>query len=532
MLIYIKSDLNQQSKPSGGLKMSFKAVVVHENRYADSVTLMGVGDSVKKSAGVLLAEVQMGTPVNLEAMRELGFKIPAAAGVNDLIVAIEAEDETALKAAQENVMNCLDRKHGADDESFNSLDEVDISDGWNLCQISLPGEFAAAEAEKAINKGMDVFIFSDNVSLEEELHLKQLGEVNDVLVMGPDCGVGMIDGVALATMSIVNGGPIGIVGASGSGAQEVACIVEKAGSGISALIGTGGRDLYPQIGGLSMIKGMKRLAEDSATEVIVLVSKLADRNVMDKVLTEADKISKPVVAIFLGGDESLFAKHEVHPAFSLEAAALKALELCGISNSNFCLDRTRVEAIVNKELEKYNENQKYLRGVYCGGTFAEESLIYLNKHNPGMELYCNLNTSYAIQLEDHLHSKGHALIDLGSEEFTLDAPHPVFDPELRLKRFRQEAADPETAVILLDFITAPGVHEDPVLPFAQACAEAIKARKGALTVIASICGSANDPQDITKCGQALIDAGVILTGSNHQSTLLASALAHALDQRR
>jgi len=143
-----------------------------------------------------------------------------------------------------------------------------------------------------------------------------------------------------------------------------------------------------------------------------------------------------------------------------------------------------------------------------------------------------MKTRYALQLDSHLKSQEHSLVDLGSEEFTIDAPHPVFDPELRLKRFRQEAADPEVAVILLDFITAPGVHEDPISPFAKACAEAIKARNGALTVIASICGSANDPQDIVKCGKELVDAGVILTGSNFQSTLLASAFMKALDERK
>ncbi len=512
--------------------MSVKAVTIQENRYADSVTLMGILDAVKKRNGVSLAEVQMGTPANLEVMSELGFDIPASAGANDLIIAIEADDEAALKAAQEDVMNRLDRKHGADDESFNSVDEVDTADGWNLCQISLPGEYAAAEAKKAINKGMDVFIFSDNVSIEEELELKQLGYEKDVLVMGPDCGVGMLDGIALATMSLVNQGPVGIVGASGSGAQEVACIVEKAGSGISALIGTGGRDLYPQIGGLSMIKGMMRLAQDPETKVIVLVSKLADRTVMDKVLTEADKIEKPVVAIFLGGDKSLFEAHKVYGTLSLEEAALKALELCEVSCEGFSFSDEQIKEIVNREMAKYAPEQKFMRGIYCGGTFAEESLIYLKEHNPDSKLYFNMKTRYALQLDSHLKSQEHSLVDLGSEEFTIDAPHPVFDPELRLKRFRQEAADPEVAVILLDFITAPGVHEDPISPFAKACAEAIKARNGALTVIASICGSANDPQDIVKCGKELVDAGVILTGSNFQSTLLASAFMKALDERK
>ena len=512
--------------------MAVKEVVILENRYADSVTLMGILDAVKRTEGVSIAEVQMATPANVEAMRELGFDIPQKATPNDLVVAVEAENAEILKAAQQDVMDRLNRKHSSDDESFNSLDEVDPADGWNLCQISLPGEYAAKEAKKAIEKGLDVFIFSDNVPIEEELMLKQLGDEKNVLVMGPDCGVGMLDGIALATMSLVEKGPVGIVGASGSGAQEVACIVEKAGSGISALIGTGGRDLYPQIGGLSMIRGMKRLAEDPETKVIVLVSKLADRAVMDKVLAEADKIEKPVVAIFLGGDKSLFASHKAEGAFSLEEAAIKALRLCGAKCDGFSFTQEQIDGIVEREMRKFAPEQKYMRGIYCGGTFAEESLIYLKEHNPDCRLFFNMKTRYAMQLESHLKSQEHSLVDLGSEEFPADAPHPVFDPELRLKRFRQEAADPEVAVILLDFITAPGVHEDPISPFAKAAAEAIKARGGALTVIASICGSKNDPQDIVKCGKELVDAGVILTGSNYQSTLLASAFMNALDKKR
>jgi len=511
--------------------MSCKRVVVHENRYADSVTLMGIGDNVKKLPGVQLAEVQMGTPANLEVMRGLGFDIPASASANDLVIALAADDAAALDAALTMAVDSLNHRNQQADENVNSLDDIDCADGWNLCQISLPGEYAAAEAEKAIRKGMDVFIFSDNVPLADELRLKQLGEAHDALVMGPDCGVGLLDGVALATMSIVRDGPVGIVGASGSGAQEVACIVEKAGSGVSALIGTGGRDLYPQIGGLSMIKGMRRLADDPATQVIVLVSKLADRAVMDKVLTHADKIAKPIVAIFLGSDAALFAAHRVHAAFSLEGAALKALALCGVATDGFAFTQAQIDDAIARDLPKLRPTQKFLRGIYCGGTFAEESLIYLKEHNPDAALFCNLKTRYATQLDDPHQSRGHALIDLGAEEFTVDAPHPVFDPALRLKRFRQEAADPETAVILLDFITSPGVHPDPIAPFAKACAEAIQARNGALVVIASICGSAQDPQDIAACGRQLVDAGVILTGSNFQSTLLASDWIKALDKR-
>ncbi len=512
--------------------MSVQKTFVQRNRYADSVTLMGIADRVKRSCGVELVEVQMGTPANLKVLRGLGFEFSDGTGSGDLIVAIEAKDEAALETAYGQVVDRLDHKGTVqeDGSSFSTLEEAG-SEGadCDLCQISLPGEYAAAEAEKAINMGLDVFIFSDNVSLEEELHLKRLGEEKDVLVMGPDCGVGLLSGVALATGSIVGSGPVGIVAASGSGAQEVACLVEKAGSGVSSLIGTGGRDLYPQIGGISMLKGMKRLAADPATEVIVLVSKIADRAVMENVLDAADKIEdKPVIGVFLGSDEELFAAHRVIPAFSLEAAAIRAVKAATGRETDFGYDAAEIDEIVRSETAKYAEGQKYLRGIYCGGTFAEESLIHFHKSCPDAGLFCNLNTPYAKRLADPRKSVGHALVDMGSEDFTRESPHPVFDLEQRLKRLRQEVEDPEVAVVLLDFITGPGVNEDPITPFTEACAEALARRKGALTIIAAICGSENDPQDVGTRERELREAGVVVTASNYQSARLASAFLQAL----
>jgi FdrA protein len=212
------------------MSMSVQKTFVQRNRYADSVTLMGIADRVKRSCGVDLVEVQMGTPANLEVLRGLGFKFSDGTGSGDLIVAIEAKDEAALETAYGQVVDRLDHKGTAQEDgaSFNTLEEAgsEAAD-CDLCLISLPGEYAAAEAEKAINMGLDVFIFSDNVSLEEELHLKRLGEEKDVLVMGPDCGVGLLGGVALATGSIVGSGPVGIVAASGSGAQEVPALSKR-----------------------------------------------------------------------------------------------------------------------------------------------------------------------------------------------------------------------------------------------------------------------------------------------------------------
>lgn len=298
---------------------------------------------------------------------------------------------------------------------------------------------------------------------------------------------------------------------------------------ISSLIGTGGRDLYPEIGGIMMLEGIRRLERDPDTKIIILVSKLADLTVMNKDLSFADIVSKPVVAIFLGADEKLYEGHRVYGTYSLEGAAVKAAQLLGAKTHDFGFTDEQIKEIVAREMCGYSAKQKYFRGLYCGGTFTEEGLIYYSSHVKNARLHSNLNTAYAEKLASHLHSEGHSILDLGSEEFTACSPHPVFDPEIRLKRFRQELQDDEVAVILLDFITGPGVAKEPVKEFAIEAKKAIAEKH--ITVISNICGSAEDPQNIELQAKMLRDAGVIVTDSNYQSARLAAALMSALNER-
>ena len=504
-----------------------KKVIIKKNRYVDSVSLMGVSERVTAMAGVENAEAQMATCANQDVLKQLGYELPEAVTPNDLVIAITAESESVYDAALELAENIIDRKNTDETRHYSDINEIDIEeDPYDLCQISLPGEYAVAEAKKALAKGMDLFIFSDNVSLEEELELKQLGQKMGKLVMGPDAGVALIDGVALAAGSIIKEGPIGIVAASGSGAQEVGCIIEKCGMGVSNIIGTGGRDLYPQIGGITMLEGIRRMEADPNTKVIILVSKLANLGVMDRVLTFADNCVKPVVALFLGSDESLFAGHRVHGTFSLEAAALKAVSLAGGEVSDFGYTDEALEALVENCMAKLAPQQKYFRGLYCGGTFTEEALQYFAANNQNVPLYSNLKNAYSTKLEDSEVSQGHTILDLGAEDFTAKAPHPVFDPGLRLKRLRQELEDPQVGVVLLDFITGPGVTYDPITAFAEECA-----KHPSIIFISNICGSLEDPQNVEEKQKLLEKAGVIVTKSNYQSSRLASALMNALERR-
>lgn len=504
-----------------------KKVIVKKNRYVDSVSLMGVSERVTAMQGVENAEAQMATCANQDVLKQLGYALPENVGSNDLVIAITAENESSYDAALQLAEDIIDRKNTDSDRHYSDISEIDMQeDAYDLCQISLPGEYAAAEAKKALEKGMDLFIFSDNVSLEEELELKQLGQKLGRLVMGPDAGVALIDGIALAAGSIIRKGPIGIVAASGSGAQEVGCIIEKCGLGVSNIIGTGGRDLYPQIGGITMLEGIRRMEADPETTVIVLVSKLADLGVMDHVLTAADDCTKPVVALFLGSDETLFANHRVYGTFSLEAAALKAVSLAGGDVSDFGYPDDALDVLVESCMAKLTAKQKYFRGLYCGGTFTEEALQYFAAHNRDVTLYSNLKNAYSTKLEDSDQSIGHAILDLGAEDFTAKAPHPVFDPGLRLKRLCQELEDPQVAVVLLDFITGPGVAYDPITAFARECA-----KHPSVIFISNICGSLEDPQNVEEKQHLLEQSGVIVTKSNYQSTRLASALMNALERR-
>lgn len=502
-------------------------VIVLKKRYVDSVSLMGIPDRVKTIKGVENVEAMMATPANKAVLELLGYELDADITANDLVIAVTAAEEKTCDAAVELVMNIIDRKDVGDFVHYGSLEELEKSgEQYDLCQISLPGEYAAEQAEKALRMGMDVFIFSDNVSIEEEVHLKKLGLSLGRLVMGPDAGVAVLGGVALAAGSILKDGPIGIVAASGSGAQEVGCIIEKCGYGVSNLIGTGGRDLYPQVGGLTMLEGIRRMEADPNTKVIVLVSKLADLGVMDKVLTVADDCKKPVVAVFLGSDKTLFEGHKVHGTFSLEECALKAVELAGGSTGSFGMTGDEIVSLAESSVAGLSSERKYFRGLYCGGTFTEEALQYFSAHNQGVTLYSNLSNRYCTKLADSEQSQGHAILDLGAEDFTAKAPHPVFDPGLRLQRLRRELEDPQVGVVLLDFITGPGVAADPITAFAEECA-----KHPEIVFISTICGSAEDPQNVAEKEKLLKKAGVIVVKSNYQSAKLASAMMNALDRR-
>lgn len=397
-----------------------------------------------------------------------------------------------------------------------------------MVQISLPGEYALKEAYKAIDKGMDVFMFTADVSLEEERKLKEYARDHGKLMMGPDAGVGLLGGVAMAAGSIVRFGPVGVIGASGSGSQEVACLIEALGSGVTCVLGTGGRDLKKDVGGVSMKADMKRLDKDDDTKLICLVSMLADRDIMEEVLTEADQLSKPVVAVFLGADETLYAGHKVTGTYNLQDAAKACVQLLKGETPKIGWTEEEADAIAASKVAALKPQKKYFRGLYTGGTFAEETLMTFRAVAPEVELKTNRdNTKYAKRLKTHKVSEEHSLLDMGDLDFTAEAPHTVFDPTQRVLRFKQELADPEVALIAMDIILGPGVAPDPTTPYLPL----INSRPDVIFVCA-VCGGEGDPQNKAAVRTMLAGAGAIVADSNYESARLCAKICQKLKERQ
>ena len=279
----------------------------YPNLYKDSVSLMTVSAQVTAIPGIEAASVVMASATNVDNLAQAGlgtFEVRP----NDLVVAVSGTDEACAEALAIADKLLSAAPGGGDDDTSVAAPTtsiqmaVDRDPDSNLALISVPGDYAAAEAMKALRLGLDVMIFSDNVSPEKELALKEYAREVDLMVMGPDCGTSIVNGIPLGFANVVRRGPIGVVGASGTGTQEVTVRIHQNGSGVSQALGTGGHDLADAIGGISMLHGLAALDGDPGTSVIVLVSKPPSPDVAAKVLAAAEASTKPVVVIFLGAD--------------------------------------------------------------------------------------------------------------------------------------------------------------------------------------------------------------------------------------
>jgi len=407
--------------------------------------------------------------------------------------------------------------------------------GANLALISVPGQYAAQEARWALEHNLHVLIFSDNVPLQDERALKELARRQKLLVMGAECGAAIVNGTVLAFGNAVRRGPVGIVAGSGTGLMQVSVLVDNEGPGVSQAIGTGGRDLLDDIGGLTMLQGIDLLEADEDTRVIVLVAKAPAPQTMQRVIERIRQCHKPVVVNFLGGQPQAFAQAGAVPTTTLEEAACWAMDLARgqpLRRVGFSLPDDEIAALIVQETARLAPQQKYLRGLFCGGHFAKEALLLVQEAVG--EVYTNLGGK-ALPLADPRLSVRHSIVDMGAEEFTLGRPHPMIIPRPIRQRILQEGRDAEVAVLLLDVVLGYGAHRDPASILAPAIAQAREqaAAEGRyLAAVASVCGTEQDIQNARVQEQRLREVGVVILPSNAQAARLAARLVQQGEGRR
>lgn len=508
--------------------MAYK-VIIKKNSYYDSVTLMSLSGKVQQQEGVQDAIVSMATAMNKQLLENVGMLTDEAraSSENDLIIAVKAESEEVLDQTVELIDEQLNSKKTTKKKGTRTVKTINAAVAEmpeaNVAVISVPGEFAAREARQALNHGLHVMLFSDNVSIEQEKSLKELAAEKGLFVMGPDCGTAIINQVGLCFANEVRKGNIGLVGASGTGLQEVTVQINRLGYGISQAIGTGGRDLHESIGGIMMLQGLKALQKDDQTEVIVLISKPPALSVQEKILNEVRKSAKPTVVCFIDGDATEVEKAGAIFASTLFEAAKKAVKLVdpGVEVSDeFSFNQYD---FVEGAKSRMADSQKYVRGLFCGGTLTAESLSILRNFTANIK--SNVAKKKDEKLTDVLVSLGNTLLDLGDDAFTVGKPHPMIEPALRNNRILEEATDPETAVLLLDFELGYGSHEDPVGETIETIKKAQKlAEENSryLPVVAYICGTDQDKQNYEVQEKRLLEAGIYVAKSNEEATILAA----------
>jgi len=522
---------------------------IKPSAYHDSVTLMLVAQAVLKLPGVQDAAVVMGTPANREIIDSAGLLTPEAAGArpDDLLIVIKAEDEASALAALAQAEEILAAKApraetGGAQRPKSLASAIAAAPDANLAVISVAGRYAAGEARTALESGLHVLLFSDNVPLEEEIALKKLAAERGLLCMGPDAGTAIINGVALGFANAVPRGNVGLVSAAGTGLQGVTCGLARAGAGISQAIGTGGRDRSEAVGGATMLAGLAALQEDADTGVIVLISKPPAAAVAARVLAEVKRSNKPTVVCFLGAEPGPIEAAGAIPATNLtQAAALAAAVAAATATAtatgaNWCDALVRLEeeslgliALAAAEQAKLAPGQYALRGLFAGGTFCYEAqLILKNLPEPVLS---NAPLVKANRMPDSHVSRGHVCVDLGEDEFTQGRLHPMIDPTLRDRRILQEARDPATAVILLDIVLGYGAHPDPAGAMVEAIREAQRFASAAgrhVVFVASVCGTEGDPQPLSQQEQKLRAAGVTVLPDNASAARLAGLITQAL----
>jgi len=507
-------------------------ITYHEivsDTYHDSVQLMRIASDVTDDAAVRDAQAVMGTPANQETLLDAGRLTEAEladVGPDDLILVAAADEEAAAKAAVTDMATKLtEHSDSAASEDNETLRPRSVrratADSANpqVAMISVPGEYAAREAWKALDEGLDVCIFSDNVSIEHERKLKQAAHERDQLLMGPDCGTAIVDGVPFGFANAVADGSIGIAAASGTGLQAVSSRVSRRGGGISHAIGTGGRDLSAEVAGLTTRMAITALDEDPATSVIVVLSKPPSEPALQALQAPLSACSTPVLAHFQGENADYDGMQTTH---TLADTADSALELAGYepSSPEQLLDGEAFEAA----LDEAAADSEWIRGLFTGGTLCTEAALRVA--DTVSSVHSNVGVGTCIT--DSVSPSGHALVDLGADTLTEGRPHPMIDPTLRNEYLETALHDDTVGLVLLDLVLGYGAHDDP----AGEVANVLEDHETDTVVLASVCGTDDDPQNRGAQIATLEEAGVFVVESNAAAADRAAQAAKRFSTRR
>ncbi|MBB3043272.1 FdrA family protein [Nocardioides soli] len=455
---------------------SLTHVELRAGAYADSVTLLQVSRTVQGLDGVLAAQVAMATALNIEVLTEMGFEVPAEATTNDMVVAIRLAEPDALASALAGVDQALRDATRRVDGPTEVAPPRTTSSALRrtpdaVALVSVPGANALVEAMDAVDAGRDVMVFSDNVPVEQEVALKRAAAERGVLVMGPDCGTAVVGGLGLGFANVVAPGPVGIVAASGTGCQQLLALLDHAGVGVSSALGVGGRDLSSEVRGASTREAMRRLDEDPAVDLIVVISKPPAADVATEIEAYAASLATPVEFALLGAGRP-----------DLTAAAESVLRRLGRDVPAWPVEGTAAAP----------SGGTALRGLFVGGTLQSEA---------------KLIAADALGAD-----AGHTFIDFGDDAYTAGRAHPMIDPSLRLEHLARAAADPETAVVLLDVVLGHGAEADPTALLAPAIAAVDK------PVVVAVVGTEGDPQGRARQVRTLAEAGAEVYLSNAGAT--------------
>jgi FdrA protein len=507
---------------------------IRSGAYHDSAILMQLQRSLANLPGVVDAGVVMGTEANKAVLAQSGLLAAGAdaAGPDDLVIVVKAESDKDAQTALAEVDGLFAARRVTATTGEYRPKSLETAAGmmpdaqWVL--VSVPGRFAAGVARQALRLGRNVFLYSDNVSLEDEVELKRLAAREGLLVMGPDCGTAIINGVGLGFANRVRRGSIGLVAASGTGLQQVSARIHQFGGGISHAVGTGGRDLSEAVAAITTIQGLDLLSRDPGTKVVVLVSKPPASRVAEDLLGAAAALSerwgKPIVVDFIGYAPPARRVGKLHFAATFDEAASMAVRLAGAAAE---------QDAPEPDLERFDSGQRYLRGLFSGGTLAYETLLILQGYTP--VVYSNVPLKEDHRLADSTVSQGHTIVDLGEDEFTVGRLHPMMDNDLRIRRLLQEAEDPQVAVILLDVVLGYGAHPDPVAELGPAIAAArSRAEEDGryLRTVVVVVGTDEDPQDFAAQVRQLRAAGANVETSNDVAVHSVGRLLQALNPVR